>query len=684
MLQAAVAAVLRSAYLSRTGPARDAYAIDLSSHRVRTALWLVDTVRAEQPLGAALGYRFERGLHEGHPGVELDQFIDELRELYPLTANKAEDSGEPAESVAARNVVDGLRLHKAWRENKIPFGVGGRLVMDAAERAAVDAELRALDDAVDAVSDLMTAEAVYQVLKGSAAGAAAALDTLAKGTRPPDIEVATTPRSGKALHQRYVIALGDGDPPTEWASIPSSPRAAAAPELNAWLARKFGPPGAIACVVTPEGAPAREVTVADLGLQAIDLFLLARTAEAENGAPDIDRRIAWHVASPVGPDVSIVIDYDAAISSDAVTFAQAFEIASAIGRALGFARPLKPSDLVPPEQETRAAEADLLAGELRGRADAAYIELEAVISHLTNALASPVPGALRVALLRAARLGLPGAFPPSRHDAEAGGALSAPAEAALSTLASRRDAALAATGDAERLQAIFGRDFTVVARFRPAAVEILGPALAAEPGLGAEPDATVERWVAGLARVREPVAAWRRVTLYERALGRAPSRPRIVQLPLESDPTIPRWAAMPFNDAPPRAGLVSLAIEGAPPQAADAWSALLLDAWPELAPNVEEDAGVAFHYDAPGAQAPQAVLLAVTPPGAQAWSFELLEQTLFQALDLARMRTVDLETLGPLGQLLPMSFLTANPKNATVSTSFAGLTVADATIALQS
>jgi hypothetical protein len=157
-----------------------------------------------------------------------------------------------------------------------------------------------------------------------------------------------------------------------------------------------------------------------------------------------------------------------------------------------------------------------------------------------------------------------------------------------------------------------------------------------------------------------------------------------VQLPLERDPAIPRWAAMPFDGAPPRAGLVSLAIEGAPPQAANAWSALLLDAWPELAPNVEEDAGVAFHYDAPGAQAPQAVLLAVTPPGAQAWSFELLEQTLFQALDLARMRTVDLETLGPLGQLLPMSFLTANPKNATVSTSFAGLTVADATIALQS
>ena len=64
--------------------------------------------------------------------------------------------------------MDGLRLHTAWRENTIPFGSGG-LTPNTEQRAAIDAELARLDDAVDAVSDLMTAEAVYQVLKGSAA-----------------------------------------------------------------------------------------------------------------------------------------------------------------------------------------------------------------------------------------------------------------------------------------------------------------------------------------------------------------------------------------------------------------------------------------------------------------------------------------------------------------------------------
>jgi hypothetical protein len=681
MLQGAAAAVLRSAYLSRSGPASEPYAIDLSSRRVRTALWLIDTVREDQPLGAALGYQFERGLHERHPGVELDEFIDELRGLYSLTANKAEDSGQPAESVAARNVVDGLRLHKAWRESAIPFGSGG-LTMDTDQRAAIDAELLLLDDAVDAVSDLMTAEAVYQVLKGIAAGAAATLDSLAKGARPPEVEVATTPRSGAVLHQRCMIALGDGALPPEWAAIPLSPRAAAAPELNAWLARQFGPPDAIACAVTPEGAAARDVTVADLTLQAIDLFHLARGAETGDGAVDIDRRIAWCVAGAAGRDVSLAIDYEAATAPTALTFAEMFEIASAIGRVLGFARALTPRDLLPPELENRAKEADLMTAELENRANAARSELEATISDLTDALAVPDLGGLRAALVRAARLGVPGAFPASRHDAGAGGTLTSLAETLLSTLTVRRDAAFAASGAGDRLQAIFGHDFTVIPRFRPAASDLLAPALAAEPDLAGDGDAVVESWLAGLGRVREPIAAWRRLVLYERAVGRMQGRPRIVQLPLETDPAIARWAALPFDIGRPLAGLVSLAIDGgSAPQAADPWSGLLLDSWPELMPNVEEDAGVAFHYDAPGSQAPQVVLLAVSPPDRKAWSFELLEQTLFHALDLARMRAVDLSSLGSYGQLLPMSFLTANPNNAAIATSLAGLTASDAMIA---
>jgi hypothetical protein len=121
------------------------------------------------------------------------------------------------------------------------------------------------------------------------------------------------------LHQRCLIVLGDGTLPPEWAAIPLSPRAAAAPELNAWLARQFGNPNAIACTATPEGDPAREVTIANLGLQAIDLFHLARSAETGDSAADIDRHIAWHIAG--AGQTRLTIDYERG-HTERVTFAQ--------------------------------------------------------------------------------------------------------------------------------------------------------------------------------------------------------------------------------------------------------------------------------------------------------------------------------------------------------------------------
>lgn len=686
MLHAAAAAVLRSAYLSRSGDGREPYAIDLSSRRVRMALWLVDTVREDQPLGAALGYQFERGLHERHPGVELDKFIDTFRSLYPLVANKADSSSDPAESVAARNVVDGLRLHRAAEAGSIPFG-GPDFAPTAAEQAAIDAELARLAEAIDAVSDLMTAESVYQLVKGSVAGTAASLDTLAKGLRAPEVEIANAPRSGTVLHQRLAILFGSGTLAQSWAGLQMTPRALAAPELNAWVAGLLGPPGNIICSVTPEGGAPMTVTLADLGLQAIDFLLVAAAVES-GAAAEVDHRIAWHVSGMSGGDRPLAIDHEPDAPPGSITFAQAFEIASSIGRVLGFARPLRPADLLPPSAGTRADEADLLPNEITERAGAAKDELDAVVAALDAAAASTpgstaVLGDLRDALVRASALGLTGAFPASRHDVSdaARSALIAAAKAASAQLADRQTAAGRAGDPAAQLQAVMTPAFPVMPRFKPAAAELLGPALAAEPDLGGIGDAGVESWFSGIARVRAPAAAWRTLAIYQRAFGRLRSRPRIAHLPLVSEP-LARWAALPHGaDGPPPSGLVSLAFCGEPPPAADQpWAGMMLDEWPELTPGVEEDAGVVFHHDAPGAQAPQAVLLAVTPPGTQNWSLDLVEATLLETLDLAHIRCVDSSLLPDVSQILPTGFLAANPRRATIDTSFVGLLRDDAKI----
>jgi hypothetical protein len=82
LAQASAAAVLRSGYLAHMGEAgSEQLALNLSSSRVRVAESLLDGVRQGQQLGALLGYRFERALHER----QLDRFIASFRRISLLT-----------------------------------------------------------------------------------------------------------------------------------------------------------------------------------------------------------------------------------------------------------------------------------------------------------------------------------------------------------------------------------------------------------------------------------------------------------------------------------------------------------------------------------------------------------------------------------------------------------------------
>jgi len=112
LAHATTAAVLRSGYLTHRDGSQPAMQVDLTSDRVRLGLHLLDGVRAGQPLGALLGYRLERSLHD----AGLDQFVDTLRGLAPLDG-AADGGSRCAESIAANNVVDGLVLLRKFHED---------------------------------------------------------------------------------------------------------------------------------------------------------------------------------------------------------------------------------------------------------------------------------------------------------------------------------------------------------------------------------------------------------------------------------------------------------------------------------------------------------------------------------------------------------------------------------------
>ncbi|HEU4839892.1 MAG TPA: hypothetical protein VFT09_00570, partial [Ilumatobacteraceae bacterium] len=85
LAHAATAALLRSGYVA-AGPVADGqpvqspFAVALTSQRVRLADWLLDGVRQGQELGALLGQRFERGLHDHG----LDRYIAAFRRVAPF------------------------------------------------------------------------------------------------------------------------------------------------------------------------------------------------------------------------------------------------------------------------------------------------------------------------------------------------------------------------------------------------------------------------------------------------------------------------------------------------------------------------------------------------------------------------------------------------------------------------
>lgn len=697
----ATAAVLRNAYLTRRGADRERCTVDLSSARVRSARGLLDALRDGDSLGSALGARVERGLHERSQvagAVALEPYLDALRDAFPLVAGKGPTSGAPADppsAAAARSVLDGLALRTAWRApggvdlaDVVP-GIGATEL--AALRAALTAEIDALDVLLDATADLLTAEAVHQVVQGSTGAAAASLDALAQGVRPPDPAVASAPRSGVPLTHRVAVVLGQpaAGATAGWPVVPT-PRAVAAPELDAWAAAVLGDPRRTRCrvrTVDAEGlVTVTDVTLGDLGLRAVDVLALARDTAGAGPASELERRVV-DVVDPApddrvdllaGPDPG----WDRTLDR---SLAETLELARSLDAVVTGGRPLRPEDVVPPERAAAVPDDVWLADEALARARAVGDELVMVEGVVAPVLAAAGAGlseagraALRDALVRCSALGVVGAYP-ARRDAGGGDDLVDRATSVhrelLRRLAARRaiEEVLAGpsapAGGAERARlavelahAVLGPDAVLPVAFRPPAGDELGHALAAGPGAvgpsPAERTAALRAWVQQAARVQPGMSRWRRLALSAEVLGAALPL-SVAQLPYAPGE---RWVGLPLDGRPPPPrGRVSLVLHraGAAP-APGTWIGLLLDEWTEILPSATELTDVVYHYDDPGAEPPQAVLLAVPPGAAPTWDLATLTAVLQETVDLAHVRAVDAELLDGLGQVLPAVLLAAN------------------------
>lgn len=375
---AITAAVLRNGYLSNATPENpQSLAINLSSERVRVALSIIEGLQQGQSLGALLGYRFERGLHDRHD-VEVDAFIYDLRKAFPLVADRliptktgaTDELGRPIKigSIEARNVIDGLALVEKMKTSGItayPFGITDLPAASDAQRDAISQEADRIAAIADAVADIAMAESVHQVVQGNYDRAGPAVDTYSKGKFPMIPDVVQTPRSGTTLTHRVALHLSVGLDPSDAAL--TSPRAKAEPAVNALLAALLPPAAKIAATAVINdpraGTEARfVVTAADLGLLPLDLLALVDPDNDRSGRilDDLIEGFVIAMQAP-RPDATIAILYRDRIPaiSGHIPFFELAALTRSLRDLVLRSRPLKASDMTLAADTSDSDDADV-------------------------------------------------------------------------------------------------------------------------------------------------------------------------------------------------------------------------------------------------------------------------------------------------------------------------------------
>ncbi len=686
MTHASAAALLRNAHLSAGSGDAGTFAVDLSSRRVRQARELFEAVRNGQPVGALLGYRLERALKDNYTGLDAMRYA--LRKKYPLVANKGgSDDNEPTESIAARSVIDGEMLLRAYLADELDLTGDPALPSQGhANYTILTGELDKLAAIYDAAADLLTAEAAYQLASGNISAASPTMANVVEGRNPPDSVLSRSARRGVGIshtvalvfHQSTAIPLS-----SNWPAV--TPRAAAEPVLNVWLGQMIGDPDAIEASISYQdengdvidsrgGDSSVVVSMSELGLHPLDFLALAEALAQPHQASILDLRlIAVAVADaqrgPSRPPVSYQVNY----LSSAASFPRILEVLNTALKVLGQARPLNMNDLVPPTEKEEARAFDdaqpapsQAALDFYQRSLDAAAALSSAATQLATALASET--LVREALLQASAFISFSAFPDPRvfdsallDSARAvNKELSArvgklPAEY---TVPANASSAQLTTNGQERLTVVFGPSFVAMPEFEPPRTDELGMSLGARSTLLGGDEGAPDRYLQQMMRARPRLGAYRKLNLYARTAGLPRATVDVLQLP-----HVPgeRWLGLPFETRPDQGRAAMLLLNYEPDlDPSVPWKGLVVDDWNEVIPNEIEETGFAMHYNSPQAQAPQAILVAAPARVSTNWSFDELLSSLEQTMDLMKARAVESEHV-PLGQLFPPMVVGENP-----------------------
>lgn len=710
---ATAAALLRNGYLTHADPEnKELLAVNLSSERVRRAKHIIDGIRNGQTLEVLLGYQFERGLHDWSSlavnPVILNHLKPNFRQAFPLKKTKIPQEGKvtgPEETVNDFHVVNGLALAKT--KTAFPYGITTFPALSEIQINAIKKEKENLENSLDSLKDVLTAESAYQLALGNFDRAAAVLQAISGGLMPPEVEVIQSARgTDMVLTNRVVIHFDSTLTENPWPLIPLTQKALTEPGLNYWLGTLIGDPEKIKCrvaAVDGDGNILRRtddteivdfVTLQDLALQPVDFMYLIRNRLQESGPSELEARVRYVFAGNnfLSDRTVTRIEFsrtDAENDPEVKSFAEILPLVNHMRNLVSSSRPVLAKDYLPASKELVSPENNennIDLADFQARVQNAFNNLNLLASLLLPAIedadsfrTEAFVNNLRNKIKSIADAGFPYTFPQSSfgHDTAQTDLLVTQGRSVLKRINEFRETfnkKIAEISDpgmhlpdqkvsvlTELIKSILGEDFVILPRFSFINVPDITQAYNSRSQLlnyttnSLKIPLVVSEWLHGISLVRPKMHTLEFIRLLNDTFNPQLLSMEPIQLPYRANDT---WLAVDFPSGTTidhdTISLIQYNPQGFEP--AKSQCGLLIDDWTEVIPNKDEVTGITFNFDQPDSMPPQLILLAVTPEETGSWKWENLVSTITDTIERAKARAVEpdhIDKISGISTLLP-------------------------------
>lgn len=680
LAHAATAAVLHSGYQQNKQKGNDkAFAVNINSERVGKAMDLLRGVQAGHSLNEQFGYWLERKMYEN----KLGAYVRSMRKAFPLYSETQEWNSDNPSKTNSGNMtlsIDGLVFLETYQKNRTEWQNKVSPIVTPANLRVLTILVVQLLEIYDALSDLLLAEGVYQMVQGNAEKASLALKMGGNGGNVTLPEITKIAAPFQLFSQRMMLVLNGAGNEQSW--TPSkSPLSTLLPQLNEWLAQQLPNLEKIKLSAKIEGSGGQVVIpLSILELQPIDLLLRLKSTQFSKDDAGLTylAQLAVRKTGNFAATTSVEIDFNrnSIYKADEYSLVELLPLLKSIWKLLNQGRAAQPADWFPEpfleaqnpspvitaplEQGLGKITASIEAGsipqylqQLQSQNNAVKalldedLNMEASQNSIQQLLKTVLSGAAYGTWDVRPQLH-PDATPTFRLE------LVETADRLYHTLQERlenlQDIDLSPDPDdryadlLRQIQVLYGDYLPVFPQFAlPNAKDVLASwndnKLLENAGSFA-----VEEWLQGVALVFDNAGHYLGLNVLRESMSAkaAGNALKIVQVPfLREQPN--SWAAgsLPPGHQMP-SGTVALALETMIPLSINQIvGGFVFEEWREKIPLRTHNAGVAIHYDQPNyAEPAQALLLAVPAQIKGSWTWDDLMQTILDTMQMARKRAV--------------------------------------------